>query len=446
MGLVGVITASIAGFNAVPVAVEGPWVAIGIGLIAVTSEQWARVLHQNIRFGTPVLAALGWVVLLTGLDLSEVASASATIVVFALMLAGSTLIAGRLISDSSDDRRNITDTERVWAAVALTGITVSIAQAVSLDSNRLWWATALGLALTTVAVATGGRAIGIARVRIGTGLPALGAITAALMALDVSAFGIGISMVMAAATATLATVWLVSRNSGRDWIETVLIAGIAATAIAVPIAINELPASELTVMILVAIGGQAITYGIVFDRQPLVVLGPPALGLAAIMLVAESASGSALWYTVPVAVVMLAESDILHRMTRRDSDAQRSIAVLILEWSGVALLGLPPLVEMFTTNVIFGLVGFGFAVGLLIWAVLTRVKRRVLAACVVATLSTMLTLAAAGASSVQDSAAFWIIGGGIGFSIMLIAGFVEAYRSRSGAVMTRLGDLMENWE
>jgi hypothetical protein len=110
------------------------------------------------------------------------------------------------------------------------------------------------------------------------------------------------------------------------------------------------------------------------------------------------------------------------------------------------LIGIPPLIEMFRTNVAFGLVGFALAVGLMAWALLTKVKRRVLAACVVATSSTMLSLAAAAASNVQDSAGFWIVGGGIGFSIMLIAGFVEAYRSRSGALMRRLGDLMEEWE
>ena len=57
-----------------------------------------------------------------------------------------------------------------------------------------------------------------------------------------------------------------------------------------------------------------------------------------------------------------------------------------------------------------------------------------------------LTLAAAAASNAPTNAAFWIVGGGIGFSIMLIAGIVEAYRSRSGVLMTRLGDLMEDWE
>jgi hypothetical protein len=447
VGVVGVLAAAIAGFNAMPTAVEGPWIAIGIALVAVASEQWARVFHPNIRFGTPVIAALGWTVLLTGLDTSRAESASATVIVFGLTLAVSVLISNRRLSVAKlETEQQLIDSERIWAVIALTGIAVSAALAISLDDPATWWATTLGLAFVAGAVSVGSRAVGISRLRIGTGIPVLAAFTAALMALGVTSFGIGISMTVTAAVATLGTVWLAHRHRESDWVETILIAGIAATAIAVPIAVNEFPSTELVVMILVAAGGQAIAYGVVFHRSLLVALGPPALGLASITLVAESASGSAMWYTVPIAVVMLAEADLLHRMTSSETNEQRSVALLILEWSGIALLSLPPLVEMFTTNVAFGLVGFGFAVGLLLWALLTRVKRRVLAACVVATLSTMLTLAAAAASNVQDSAALWIIGGGIGFSIMLIAGFVEAYRSRSGTLMARLGDLMEDWE
>jgi hypothetical protein len=447
VGVAGVIAAAVAAFNAEPNAVDGPWLAIAIALIAAVSEQWARVFHANIRYGTPIIAAAAWVVLLVGIDSTDITSAAATVSAFGFVLAMSVVVADRAVSGAgSDDAQQWIDTERVWAVVTLTGIVASIAVAVPLDASGLWWSCALGLILTTVAVATGSRAVGISRLRIATGIPALGGITAVMMALEVSAFGVGVSMIMASAVATLATVWFASRHRESDWVETMLVSGVAAIAIAAPIAAGQLPRTELAAVILVAVGAQAIAYGIVFGRQSLVALGPPALGLATIIVVSESARGSALWYTVPIAVVMLAEADILHRIGARDESEPRSVALLILEWSGVALLGLPAIVEMFTTNVAFGLVGFGFALALLVWALLTRVKRRVLAACVVATLSVMLTLAAAAASNVQDSAAFWIVGGGIGFSIMLIAGFVEAYRSRSGALMRRLGDLMEGWE
>jgi hypothetical protein len=253
-------------------------------------------------------------------------------------------------------------------------------------------------------------------------------------------------MTIVAWTATLFAVVLMRRQRHSGWIEMSVVTGVAATLLAVPLAMSEYPVTELAVLTLITIGGQAIAYGIVFERRILIAVGPPVLGLAAVALMVESAAGSTLWYTVPIAIVMLAEADILHPMMSDHTDDHRSVALLILEWSGVALIGLPPLVEMFTTNVAFGLIGFALAVGLMAWALLTKVRRRVLAACVVATSSTMLSLAAVAVSNVQDSAAFWIIGGGIGFSIMLIAGFVEAYRSRSGVLMRRLGDLMEEWE
>ena len=49
-------------------------------------------------------------------------------------------------------------------------------------------------------------------------------------------------------------------------------------------------------------------------------------------------------------------------------------SVLILEWSGLALLAAPPLVEMFTAGIWLGLVGIAVAAGILIWAIITRVQ------------------------------------------------------------------------
>jgi hypothetical protein len=447
LGTAGVAAAVIAGFNARPIAIGGPWVAVGIWLVTATSERWARMLHRNIRYVAPILAASGWAVLLTGLNVSLMDSAALTAIVFGIVLVVSVFVSDRrVLRTSSEQATQLNLAARAWAIITLGGISVSTVIAISNDSRELWLAVALGLASVTVAAALGERAFGINRLRIATGAPALGALTAVLIAFDTSAFGVGVAMTTVAALATLTTVLLVGRDADLGWIESSLVTGFAATAITVPIALMALPATQLIAVLLVAIGGQAISYGITFNRDVLLAFGPPALGLAAITLLAESASGTALWFTVPIAVVLLAEADILHRMTADARDEKRSIALLILEWSGIALLGLPPIIEMFTTDVAFGLLGFAFAVGLLMWALLTRVKRRVLAAAVVATLSVMLTLAAAAASNAPTNAAFWIVGGGVGFSIMLIAGLVEAYRSRSGALMTRLGDLMEDWK
>jgi len=447
LGASGVAAALVTGLGEAPHAIDGPWVGVGVVLIAISSEQWARILHPSARYATPVIAAFGWLVGLAGLGLSSIAAASYTVAVLGVGLALMMPIADRIAARAADAEAPYpVGVTRTWAIVALVGVVFASSVALAADVQGSWWLAAAASAFVAYAVATGGRAVGIPRLRTGTGLPALSALVAVLMALEVPPFEIGVAMTMVAAISTLFPVVRVSKHRHSTWIEMSIITGLAATVLAVPVAISEYPATELIVLILITVGGQAIAYGIVFKRHVLVALGPPMLGFAALALVVENAPSSTVWYTVPIAMVMLAEADLLHPMLSSDPGGRRHNALLILEWSGVALIGLPPLIEMFRTNLLFGLAGFALAAGLMAWALLTKVKRRLLAASIVATFSAILSLAAAAASNVQDSAAFWIVGGGIGFSIMLIAGSIEAYRSRSGALMERLGDLMEDWE
>jgi hypothetical protein len=53
---------------------------------------------------------------------------------------------------------------------------------------------------------------------------------------------------------------------------------------------------------------------------------------------------------------------------------------------------------------------------------------------------------AATTARAPNSAFFWILVVGVGFALMMVVAFVEAYRSRKGQVMARLGQLMEGWE
>jgi hypothetical protein len=117
-----------------------------------------------------------------------------------------------------------------------------------------------------------------------------------------------------------------------------------------------------------------------------------------------------------------------------------------MEWAGIGLLGLSPLAEMFTGGILFGLVAFGYAAVLLVWAILTRIRRRVVAALVLATVAAVLTISTAAASAAPTSAFFWILAAGAGLAVMLTIGIVESYRSRSGAIMQRLDVLMQGWE
>ncbi len=120
--------------------------------------------------------------------------------------------------------------------------------------------------------------------------------------------------------------------------------------------------------------------------------------------------------------------------------------MVLLEWIGIGLLAVPALVEMFTVSLFVGLVALLVAVLVFVWGVATRIRRRVLAAASLTVATLVLIVFAAAAGGAPDSAFFWIVAIGIGLSVMLIAGMVEAFRSAKGRTMARLNELMEGWQ
>jgi hypothetical protein len=83
---------------------------------------------------------------------------------------------------------------------------------------------------------------------------------------------------------------------------------------------------------------------------------------------------------------------------------------------------------------------------MLIWAIVTKVRRRAVAAASIAIATAVLIIFAAAAGAAPQSAVFWILAGGIGLAVMLVAALVEAYRTRRGQMMVRFDRLMEGWE
>jgi hypothetical protein len=170
------------------------------------------------------------------------------------------------------------------------------------------------------------------------------------------------------------------------------------------------------------------------------------IGFGFILAVAGNVSGTAQWYTIPVAVVLLSEVEILRWQRRSDDGATTRQDVLVLEWAALGLLAGPPLVEMFTRGLAHGWTAVGIAIGVMLWGIVTRVRRRFVAAASLTITTSVLMVVAATTARAPNSAFFWILVVGVGFALMMVVAFVEAYRSRKGQVMARLGQLMEGWE
>ena len=116
------------------------------------------------------------------------------------------------------------------------------------------------------------------------------------------------------------------------------------------------------------------------------------------------------------------------------------------EWIGIAVLAGSPLVHMVVEGVGSTLIAFATAAVVLIWSLVTRVTRRFIAALVVAGVAAVMSVAVAAVSGAPASAGFWIMLVAIGTSALLTVGIIDGYRSRSGVVMRRFGEMMEDWE
>jgi peptidoglycan/LPS O-acetylase OafA/YrhL len=273
---------------------------------------------------------------------------------------------------------------------------------------------------------------------------------AALLTVSFSAgwpdFSTASVILLIAASSTLASLWLWRRRRGSVWTRPLVVLGIVANLIVAILSVGQLPARGLLVGVLIAVGVQVMAVGIIRESPGVLAMGPPLLGAAFILSVAESVGGSAQWYTAPLGVVLLSEVEILRSLPRYSAPEADRTPIVVLEWVALGVLAAPPLVEMFTTSLFLGVLALAVAVAVFLWGVVTRVRRRVVAAASLAVATLVLLIFAAAAGSAPASAFFWVVAVGIGLSVMLVAGLLEAYRSKKGRTMSRLDQLMAGWE
>jgi hypothetical protein len=298
-------------------------------------------------------------------------------------------------------------------------------------------------------------AVGAARAAVPFGIPGLRETSsvvgvAALTRLAVTAespdalFAAGFVVVAAIATSAALVLW--RRSAQSVWIRPIFVVSGLANLVALVRALGTLPERGFVVTVVLTLGAQAIAVGLIRGLPGMLAAGPPLIGFGFILAVAGNVSGTAQWYTIPVAVVLLSEVEILRWQRRSDDGATTRQDVLVLEWAALGLLAGPPLVEMFTRGLAHGWTAVGIAIGVMLWGIVTRVRRRFVAAASLTITTSVLMVVAATTARAPNSAFFWILVVGVGFALMMVVAFVEAYRSRKGQVMARLGQLMEGWE
>jgi hypothetical protein len=429
--------------------IVGFGVAIGLAAFALALELAAKSHGLFLRYWAVVMAAAAW---LAGLAGSAV-SIDTGIVLTAIV--GGALV---LVAVEAARRTRVQAIEAVaptsptvpqaWALLGVLSVTSAIVIAVNqMAADATWqYGIAIGLALVTIGAGRGAGPLNAAGLRETSGLVGLAALASFLYGSGVGATGFVTAMLIVAAGATLAILQITGRDDHQVWLLPLQWLAVAANLTAAGFAVAAVPENPLIAAVLLVAGVQSIALGLRLNRLWLTAAGPPAIAVAFVLTVIEAVSGSVQWYSTPLALVILAEIEII-RLRQGDDARLLSMQQLItLEWFGIALITVPAIVEMFFRGPRAGLMLFLMAALLLLWAILTRIRRRAVAAAAVATGSAVMMVSSALTVGAPDSAGFWITAVGLGFSVMAVAGIIEASRSRQGRFVQRIDELMDGWK
>jgi hypothetical protein len=449
LGVAGVLVALISGVDpGRGVLFDGPEVAIGAALVAVALEVSWRYAGHVTRRAAVVATGVSWVALLTGLGWDAPTAAIWTSVVFGIgVLVVPELARTTTQETASRSSLRYVGLMRAWAALGAGGVVAGALLSYTDGDYRVsgYWVAA-SFALLAVASARGAAPLLLDVLREVSPIAALSSVITFAYTSGWSHQQVAIVTILVATVGTMVTLMVWRRSEGSPWVRPLIVLASISNVIAAIIAISLFPERTLLVGVLLSVGIQAIAVGLSRYVPPIVAVGPPLLGTAFILSLSESIGGSAQWFTVPIGVVLLSEVEIFRILPgERRGGAARQL-IVFLEWAGLGILSAPALVEMFTVSLFMGLVAVGVAVAVFIWGVATRIRRRVVSAAALAIATMVLMIFAAAAGSAPSSAFFWIVAIGVGFAVLLVAGFVEAYRSKKGKAMARLDFLMEGWE
>jgi hypothetical protein len=423
--------------------------AIGVALVAIAASVTAPVVSARLHDVAAGLVVIAWLLAIAGTGWEAAVASMATTAGFALVALVVVEVARRRApaeGGPAPDGVPARRLARTWCATAAAAVAFGALLARgALEPQVPLLVLAGALVVLAVAAARGPNVLGWPQLRYVSGLLLVAAAMVGALALEATITWLTLLLLALglAVTLTALVVWRAVPTHG--WLQPLVTAGLTASAVAGMVAVTE-PSDPALVVVLVAYAAQAAAVGLVLRRPAVLALAPVfAVAGWAVLLVELPVDGTS-WLTVPIAVALLAEVDVARWGRRRSGQAPTSRELLTLELAAIGLAVVPPLTELFTRGLATALVALVLAAGLLVWGVVTRVRRRAVAAAALATATAVLTIAAAAAGQAPASAFVWIVMGGVGITLLLVVALVEATRSRGGRGLRRLDELTADWE
>ena len=288
---------------------------------------------------------------------------------------------------------------------------------------------------------------------------ALSGIAAAALLLA-SGLATSAPVVVAAAVASSVAAVLVAgvlheQAEAGPWVRPALVLGGLAMAVAVGVAVGELPNRPMLVAALIAAGVELLGLGLVGRRAEWLMAAPFAFLAAWVTYASEGLTGDPQWFTLPLGLTVLVVLGIVRTDRRRVGADPAAPAIVASDLLGMLLVVGPALVETVTRAPAYGFLAVGSGMALVVFGALTEVRRRLVvgAATVLVTLvlmvvSPLVDLLPGGKADAASLEGWlpWALLAAIGMLALLAAAFLEQGRRLVRRGITALSELTTGWE
>lgn len=417
------------------------WLALALGATTVSAFALALRAREETRLGFSLAAAAalagGWIELLIWSGWPQGRCTAAT-----ALLGGTMAVA---VAVGIRWLRADPPLWAPWAFLAAAMITAGCGGALQQQSPRAFAASAAALALATVAV--GGCAQPL-RADLLRGTAAVLAVLSGgflASALDLPTRELAVLCAIVGLGVILASLVVQRRSSSSPWVRPVAAVGGVASAVSIFAAL-QLEDSQLLSFALLLAGLEAAIAAFAITERRLVQTSL-ALFCLAWCAWAFGWSREIDWYTVPIGVTLLAILEI-ERTSRKRDHLPLLEELQILEWLGMALTVVAPLLQIVLVSPAYGAVAIALGAAIGAWGGATHVRRRVFSAAVTILAAVVLMLAGPIADIVENfrGTTLWIGLAVVGAILIGIATSLERSRERANHAIKRLNELMEGWE
>jgi hypothetical protein len=224
--------------------------------------------------------------------------------------------------------------------------------------------------------------------------------------------------------------------------------GLGATVAAFAVAVEHLPERGLLTAALAATGLEAAALGLSGRGRGYLLASPAILCAAWITFASGSLTGDPQWFTVPVGLTVLVVVGLARADLRRSGQPVDAPVVVTLDVVGMAFVVGAALGRTATESIAYGAAAVGLGLGIAIWAVLTKVRRRLAVGVGSVILAVVLMLVGPLVQIVPQihGAALWLVIAAIGALAIVVAALVERGRAAVRTAVAGIRVLTDGWE